>query len=99
MPDIEAAGRAQRHQRDGGGVAFVHPEPDAAFFCALRFLVAVSSDLNGCTCVLKEVLSKFSRRSLYSRPQIRSLAFIAALHCICAARPKTVIGGGAACRN
>jgi hypothetical protein len=43
---------------------FANPEFFAAFFfSALRFLVAVSSDLSGCSCVLKALFSKLSRRS------------------------------------
>ena len=57
---------------------FVNPEFFAAFFfSALRFLVAVSSDLSGCSCVLKALFSKLSRRPRYSRSLIRSFFFIA----------------------
>jgi hypothetical protein len=35
----------------------------AFFFNALRFLVAVLSDLSGCSCVLKEIFSNLSMRS------------------------------------
>ena len=34
----------------------------ALLFSALRFLVAVLSDLSGCSCVLKELFSKLLRR-------------------------------------
>ena len=41
----------------------LNPELAAAFFCALRFLVAVSSDRSGRRLVLRVVFSKVSRRS------------------------------------
>jgi hypothetical protein len=42
---------------------FSNPEFLAALlFSALRFLVAVLSDLSGCSCVLKELFSKLLRR-------------------------------------
>ena len=45
-------------------IDFVNPKSVAAFFfCALRFLVAVLSDLSGCRFVLRTLLSKLSRRS------------------------------------
>ena len=66
-----------------------HKEPRAAligglfddyaffFFNALRFLVAVLSDLSGCSCVLKAIFSNLSIRSGSSRSLIRSFFFIA----------------------
>jgi hypothetical protein len=55
-------GRAH-HQPEAVVLDFVNPEFIAAcFFSALRFLVAVSSDLSGCSCVLKARFSKLSRR-------------------------------------
>jgi hypothetical protein len=51
------------HQPEAVALDFVNPEFFAAFFfSALRFLVAVSSDLSGCSCVLKALFSKLSRR-------------------------------------
>jgi hypothetical protein len=55
---------------------FVNPESAAAFFCARRFLVAVSSDRSGCRFVLRAFFSKLSIRSRYSRSLIRPLYFI-----------------------
>jgi hypothetical protein len=50
------------HQPEAVVLDFVNPEFFAAFFLsALRFLVAVSSDLSGCSCVLKALRSKLSR--------------------------------------
>ncbi len=44
---------------------FVNSEFFATFFfSALRFLVTVSSDLSGCSCMLKALFSKLSRRPL-----------------------------------
>jgi hypothetical protein len=58
----ESAGRAH-HQPEAVVLGFVNPEFFAAFFFnALRFLVAVSSDLSGCSSVLKTLFSKLSRR-------------------------------------
>jgi hypothetical protein len=52
------------HQPQAVVLDFANPEFFAAFFfSALRFLVAVSSDLSGCSCVLKALFSKLSRRS------------------------------------
>jgi hypothetical protein len=60
---VEGEGRAH-HQPEAVVLDFVNPEFFAAFFfSALRFLVAVSSDLSGCSCVLKVLFSKLSRRS------------------------------------
>jgi len=57
-----SAGRAH-DQPEAVVLDFVNPEFFAAFFfSALRFLVAVSSDLSGCSCVLKALFSKLSRR-------------------------------------
>jgi len=51
------------HQPKAVVLDFVNPEFFAAFFfSALRFLVAVSSDLSGWSCVLKVRFSKLSRR-------------------------------------
>ena len=59
---VESAGRAQ-DQPEAAVLDFVNPELFAAFFfSALRFLVAVSSDLSGCNCVLKALFSKLARR-------------------------------------
>jgi len=59
---VESAGRAH-HQLEAGVIDLVNPEFFAAFlFSALRFLVAVSSDLSGRSCVLKALFSKLSRR-------------------------------------
>jgi hypothetical protein len=53
-------GRAH-HQPEAVVLDFVNPEFFAAFFfSALRFLVAVSSDLSGCSCVLKALFGKLS---------------------------------------
>src|SRR6266568_1781143 len=74
---VESAGRAH-HQPEAVVLDFVNPEISAAFlFSALRFLVAVSSDLSGCSSVLKALFSKLSRRPRYSRSLIRSSFFIA----------------------
>jgi hypothetical protein len=56
--------RGRAHHQPGGVVLdFVNPEFFAAvFFIALRFLVTVLSDLSGCSCVLKALFSKLSRR-------------------------------------
>jgi hypothetical protein len=55
-------GRAH-HQLLAVVLDFVNPEFLEVFFLsALRFLVAVSSDLNGCSSVLKALFSKLSRR-------------------------------------
>jgi hypothetical protein len=52
-----------RHQPEAVVLDFANPEFLAAFFfSALRFLVAVSSDLSGCSCVLKALFSKLLRR-------------------------------------
>ena len=72
-----------------GGSARAHHQPEAVmldfvnaeffatiFFSALRFLVAVLSDLSGCSWVLKALFSKVSRRPRYSRSLIRSFLFI-----------------------
>jgi hypothetical protein len=57
---VESAGRAH-HQPEVVLLDFVNPELFAAFFfSALRFLVAVSSDLSGCSCVLKALFGKLS---------------------------------------
>jgi hypothetical protein len=62
---VENAGRAH-HQPEAvvlDFVNFVNSEFFATlFFRALHFLVAVLSDLSGCSSVLKELFSKFSRR-------------------------------------
>ena len=59
---VESAGRAH-HQPEAVVLDLVNPEFFAAFlFSALRFLVAVSSDFSGCSCVLKVLFSKTSRR-------------------------------------
>ncbi len=59
---VECAGRAH-HQPEAVVLDFVNPEISAAFlFNALRFWVAVSSDFSGCSCVLKVLFSKTSRR-------------------------------------
>ena len=51
------------HQPEAMVLDFVNPEFSATlFFSALRFLVAVLSDLSGCSCVLKALFSKVSRR-------------------------------------
>jgi hypothetical protein len=55
---------------------FVFP---AVFFSALRFLVAVSSDLSGCSCILKAPFSELLRRLWNSLSLVRSLFFIANL--------------------
>ncbi len=66
------------HQPEAVVLDFVNSEFLAAFFfSALRFLVAVSSDLSGCSCVLKALFSKLSRWPRYSRSLIRSFFFIA----------------------
>ena len=57
---------------------FSNPEFFAALlFSALRFLVAVLSDLSGCSCVLKELFSKLLRRCGDSCSPNRSFLFIA----------------------
>jgi hypothetical protein len=59
---VESAGRAH-HQSEAVVLDFVNAEFFAAFFfSALRFLVAVSSDLSACGSVLKALFSKLSRR-------------------------------------
>jgi hypothetical protein len=61
---VESAGRAHHQPPEAVALDFVNPEFFAAFFfSALRFLVAVSSDLSGCSSVLKSIFSKLSRRS------------------------------------
>jgi len=51
------------HQPEAVVLDFASPEFFAAiFFNALRFLVAVLSDLSGCSCVLKALFSEVSRR-------------------------------------
>jgi hypothetical protein len=62
MSSRRKRGRAH-HQPEAVLLDFVNPEFFAAFFfSALRFLVAVSSDLSGCSFVLKVLFSKTSRR-------------------------------------
>jgi len=62
MSSRRKRGRAH-HQSEAVVLDFVNPEFFAAFFfSALRFLVAVSSDLSGCSCVLKALFSELSRR-------------------------------------
>ena len=77
MSSRKKRGRAH-HQPAAVVLDFVNPVFFAAFFLsALRFLVAVSSDLSGCSCVLKALFSKLSRRPRYSRSLIRTFFFIA----------------------
>src|SRR3984893_7573091 len=77
MSSRRECGRAN-HQPEAVVLDFVNLEFFATFFFnALRFLVAVSSDLSGCSCVLKALFSKLSRRSRYSRSLIRFFFFIA----------------------
>jgi hypothetical protein len=45
------------------GLAASSDDYAAFFFNALRFLVAVSSNLSGCSCVLKAIFSNLSIRS------------------------------------
>ena len=55
--------RQAHHQPEAVVLDFVNPKFSATlFFSALRFLVAVLSDLSGCSCVLKALFSKVSRR-------------------------------------
>jgi hypothetical protein len=64
-PQMSSRGKCGRahHQPEAVVLDFANPEFIAAFFfSALRFLVAVSSDLSGCSCVLKALFSKLSRR-------------------------------------
>src|SRR5712672_3222586 len=66
-PPMSSRGKRGRahHQPEAVVLDFVNLEFFAAFFfSALRFLVAVSSDLSGCSCVLKALFSKLSRRPL-----------------------------------
>jgi hypothetical protein len=51
------------HRPEAVVLDLVNPEISTAFlFSALRFLVAVSSDFSGCSCVLKVLFSNTSRR-------------------------------------
>jgi hypothetical protein len=64
-PPMSSRGKCGRAHRQPETVVldFVNPEfPVAFFFSALRFLVAVSSDLSGRSCVLKAHFSKLSIR-------------------------------------
>jgi hypothetical protein len=61
---IKEVAPKQVSQPDGVELDFVNPASSAAFlFSALRFFVTVLSDLNGFTCALKALFSRFRRRS------------------------------------
>ena len=69
MPRGQAAGchrkrRRVQFQPEAVVADFLNPEFAFVtdFFNALRFLVAVSSDLSGCSCVLKAPFSELLRR-------------------------------------
>jgi hypothetical protein len=63
LAELVSIARRTRHQSEVVLLDFVRPDCFAAFFRrALRFLVAVLSDLSGCSSVLNGIFSKLSRR-------------------------------------